>query len=152
MTRNLLILFALATFFLTACGGGKDEDSGAPAASSTESMASAEPISAVEPPASPAPQPAASPIPLPAEIETAGGVKVTFIEAGTGRALQAGDVVQVHYTGWLESGEKFDSSHDWGRPIEFRVGRGEVIKGWDEGFAALRVGSKAKLTIPAALA
>ena len=64
---------------------------------------------------------------------------------------QAGDAVFVHYTGTLEDGTKFDSSLDRGQPIGFRLGQGEVIKGWDEGIAGMSIGDKRKLTIPSDL-
>jgi FKBP-type peptidyl-prolyl cis-trans isomerase FkpA len=57
----------------------------------------------------------------------------------------------VHYTGWLADGTKFDSSHDRRRPFGFKLGAGQVIKGWDEGVAGMKVGGKRKLVIPAAL-
>jgi FKBP-type peptidyl-prolyl cis-trans isomerase len=57
----------------------------------------------------------------------------------------------VHYTGWLTNGTKFDSSVDRGKPFEFMLGRGQVIKGWDEGVATMKVGGKRKLTIPPSL-
>jgi FKBP-type peptidyl-prolyl cis-trans isomerase FkpA len=57
----------------------------------------------------------------------------------------------VHYTGWLTNGTKFDSSLDRNQPFAFTLGRGEVIKGWDEGVASMRVGGKRKLTIPPGL-
>jgi FKBP-type peptidyl-prolyl cis-trans isomerase FkpA len=56
--------------------------------------------------------------------------------------------VSVHYTGWLTDGRKFDSSKDRGEPFDFPLGRGKVIKGWDEGVAGMKVGGKRKLTIP----
>ena len=56
--------------------------------------------------------------------------------------------MSVHYTGWLTDGTKFDSSRDRGQPFQFTIGRGEVIKGWDEGVASMKVGGKRKLTIP----
>jgi FKBP-type peptidyl-prolyl cis-trans isomerase FkpA len=56
--------------------------------------------------------------------------------------------VSVHYTGWLTDGTKFDSSRDRGQPFQFTIGRGEVIKGWDEGVASMKIGGKRKLTIP----
>jgi FKBP-type peptidyl-prolyl cis-trans isomerase len=59
--------------------------------------------------------------------------------------------VRVHYTGWLENGKKFDSSHDRREPLVFAVGRGQVIKGWDEGVGSMKVGGKRKLVIPAGL-
>lgn len=71
---------------------------------------------------------------------------------GTGTQAQAGRMVKVHYTGTLESGQKFDSSRDRGAPIEFPLGVGAVIQGWDDGIAQLRVGDKARLTIPGHLA
>lgn len=78
-------------------------------------------------------------------------LKVERYHEGTGEAAQAGKMVKVHYTGTLENGQKFDSSRDRGQPIEFPLGVGYVIKGWDDGIAQLRVGDKAKLTIPAHL-
>ncbi|WP_353540574.1 FKBP-type peptidyl-prolyl cis-trans isomerase [Deinococcus xinjiangensis] len=73
-------------------------------------------------------------------------------QEGQGAPAQAGKMVSVHYTGTLENGQKFDSSRDRGEPIEFPLGVGYVIAGWDQGIAQLRVGDKAKLTIPGHLA
>jgi peptidylprolyl isomerase len=84
-------------------------------------------------------------------IETATGLGYVEIVEGAGAAPKAGDSVSVHYTGWLKSGEKFDSSLDRGQPLSFRIGRGQVIKGWDEGVGSMRVGGKRKLVIPAHL-
>ena len=63
----------------------------------------------------------------------------------------ADDTVEVHYTGWLTDGKKFDSSVDRGRPFSFRLGQGQVIKGWDEGVAGMKPGGKRKLFVPAKL-
>jgi peptidylprolyl isomerase len=84
-------------------------------------------------------------------IETATGLGYVEIVEGTGARPKTGDAVSVHYTGWLKSGQKFDSSHDRREPLEFQVGRGQVIKGWDEGVGTMRVGGKRKLIIPAHL-
>lgn len=71
---------------------------------------------------------------------------------GQGKPAQPGKMVKVHYTGTLENGQKFDSSRDRGEPIAFPLGVGYVIPGWDQGIAQLRVGDKARLTIPGHLA
>jgi FKBP-type peptidyl-prolyl cis-trans isomerase len=85
-------------------------------------------------------------------IRTASGLEYVEIATGTGPLPETGDSVSVHYTGWLTNGRKFDSSHDRGQPIVFPLGRGRVIKGWDEGVASMRVGGKRRLIIPASLA
>ncbi len=71
---------------------------------------------------------------------------------GTGAEAVSGKMVSVHYVGTLQDGTKFDSSRDRGEPIEFVLGVGQVIKGWDEGIAGMKVGGKRKLTIPPELA
>lgn len=71
---------------------------------------------------------------------------------GTGASPRSGQTVQVHYTGWLTNGQKFDSSRDRGTPFEFAIGAGRVIAGWDQGVASMTVGSKRRLVIPGALA
>lgn len=94
------------------------------------------------------------PIKLKLKVEqtTASGLKVKLIEQGKGPQAAAGSTVSVHYTGTLTNGTKFDSSKDRGQPIKFKLGSGQVIKGWDEGIALLKVGDKAIFTIPPALA
>jgi FKBP-type peptidyl-prolyl cis-trans isomerase len=67
---------------------------------------------------------------------------------GEGAEAQTGRTVSVHYTGWLSSGEKFDSSKDRNEPFDFPLGRGYVIPGWDQGVAGMKVGGQRKLTIP----
>jgi peptidylprolyl isomerase len=81
-------------------------------------------------------------------MKSASGVKVEVTKEGTGPLPRPGQTVTVHYTGRLTNGKKFDSSRDRGEPISFRLGAGQVIKGWDEGIALLKVGSRAVLTIP----
>jgi FKBP-type peptidyl-prolyl cis-trans isomerase len=70
---------------------------------------------------------------------------------GTGAAAASGQKVTVHYTGWLTNGTKFDSSKDRGDPFVFNLGKGQVIKGWDEGVQGMKIGGKRKLTIPPAM-
>src|SRR5688572_28796219 len=84
-------------------------------------------------------------------IETASGLGYVDLVEGQGARPAAGDSVSVHYTGWLKSGTKFDSSLDRGQPFVFAIGRGRVIRGWDEGVATMKVGGKRKLIIPAHL-
>ena len=85
-------------------------------------------------------------------ITTKSGLKYSDEKEGTGEEAKKGDTVQVHYTGWLKDGTKFDSSKDRGRPFSFPLGAGRVIKGWDEGVAGMKVGGKRKLIIPSDLA
>ena len=75
-------------------------------------------------------------------------LKVEELEIGTGAEAVAGKKVTVHYTGTLTDGSKFDSSVDRGRPFDFPLGAGSVIKGWDEGVAGMKVGGKRRLPIP----
>ena len=79
---------------------------------------------------------------------TASGLQIEELVVGTGATAAAGQKVSVHYTGWLTDGKKFDSSKDRGEPFVFPLGRGHVIKGWDEGVAGMKVGGKRQLTIP----
>jgi FKBP-type peptidyl-prolyl cis-trans isomerase FkpA len=85
------------------------------------------------------------------EITTPSGLKYTDLQAGEGAEAKAGQNVSVHYTGWLDNGTKFDSSHDRHSPFSFALGGGQVIRGWDEGVAGMKVGGKRRLTIPADL-
>jgi len=82
------------------------------------------------------------------QMTTPSGLKYEDIDAGTGAAAKSGQKAKVHYTGWLKNGKKFDSSKDRNEPFEFTLGAGQVIKGWDEGVAGMKVGGKRKLTIP----
>jgi FKBP-type peptidyl-prolyl cis-trans isomerase FkpA len=84
-------------------------------------------------------------------VKTADGLQYEDLKVGTGAEAKAGDMVSVHYTGWLTDGKKFDSSVDRGKPFGFPLGAGRVIKGWDEGVAGMKIGGKRKLTIPPSL-
>ena len=85
------------------------------------------------------------------EVTTSSGLKYVDQVVGTGEVAVAGKTANVHYTGWLENGKKFDSSVDRGQPFSFPLGAGRVIKGWDEGVQGMKVGGKRKLTIPSDL-
>lgn len=86
-----------------------------------------------------------------AEITTASGLIYEDTVEGSGAVAAAGAFVTVHYTGWLTDGSKFDSSKDRNDPFQFPLGRGHVIKGWDEGVQGMKIGGTRKLTIPAHL-
>ena len=79
-------------------------------------------------------------------------LKSEDLTIGSGDEAKTGKTVSVHYTGTLTDGSKFDSSLDRGKPFEFELGAGRVIKGWDQGVAGMKVGGKRKLTIPSELA
>jgi FKBP-type peptidyl-prolyl cis-trans isomerase len=81
-------------------------------------------------------------------ITTASGLVYEELVVGEGAEASDGHHVTVHYTGWLTDGKKFDSSKDRNDPFVFGLGQGQVIKGWDEGVAGMKVGGKRKLTIP----
>ena len=84
--------------------------------------------------------------------KTPSGLQYEDTKAGAGGSPKAGQTCVMHYTGWLwqsgQKGSKFDSSVDRGRPFEFQIGRGMVIKGWDEGVASMQIGGKRTLLIP----
>jgi FKBP-type peptidyl-prolyl cis-trans isomerase len=83
---------------------------------------------------------------------TPSGLQYIETQLGDGpEAAAAGQSVTVHYTGWLTDGKKFDSSRDRGQPFRFGLGAGQVIKGWDEGVAGMKVGGRRKLIIPSSL-
>ncbi|MFT6749227.1 MAG: peptidyl-prolyl cis-trans isomerase A (cyclophilin A) [Flavobacterium sp.] len=83
--------------------------------------------------------------------KTESGLRYQFIQRGNGKKAEAGKTVAVHYEGSLESGKVFDSSYPRKKPIEFKLGQGMVIEGWDEGIALLQVGDKARFVIPSYL-
>ena len=87
-----------------------------------------------------------------ASVTTPSGLIYEDTTVGSGAEAASGKKVTVHYTGWLTDGTKFDSSKDRNDPFEFNLGQGQVIKGWDEGVAGMKVGGKRKLVIPSDLA
>jgi peptidylprolyl isomerase len=129
MNRNILLVFAFLAVIAVATGCGGDNKSGAPAAASTSS------------PAKVNGQPTTTP----------SGLQYWDNVIGSGATAAPGKMVKVHYTGFLTTGEKFDSSRDRGEPFSFSLGAGEVIKGWDEGVAGMKVGGQRQLRIPPSL-
>jgi FKBP-type peptidyl-prolyl cis-trans isomerase FkpA len=100
----------------------------------------------------------AAPAPAAATASTASALQSTDLKAGDGAAIAAGKMAVVQYTGWLYEagakdgkGKEFDSSHNTGQPFRFTVGAGQVIKGWDEGVAGMKVGGSRRLIIPPSL-
>ncbi len=79
-------------------------------------------------------------------------LQITDIKTGDGKAAVKGALITAHYTGWLEDGTQFDSSHDRGKPFQCVIGTGRVIKGWDQGLMGMQVGGKRRLQVPAHLA
>jgi len=88
-------------------------------------------------------------------VTTASGLQIIDTKVGAGASPRTGQTCVMHYTGWLydngAKGKKFDSSVDRGEPFEFKIGTRQVIAGWDEGVASMKVGGKRTLIIPAAL-
>jgi peptidylprolyl isomerase len=84
-------------------------------------------------------------------VTTESGLQYVDLTEGDGASPTRGQTVTVHYTGTLENGTKFDSSRDRNRPFQFKIGVGQVIQGWDEGVATMKVGGRRKLIIPAEL-
>jgi FKBP-type peptidyl-prolyl cis-trans isomerase len=81
-------------------------------------------------------------------VTTPSGLKYVEIQEGTGATPEKGQKVTVHYTGTLEDGTKFDSSRDRNQPFDFKLGAGQVIKGWDEGLSTMKIGGRRQLIIP----
>lgn len=134
----LIALFGSAA----ACTSLTEPPPPEPVASAT--VAAAAPSAA---PSATAPPPSAS---APAAPEPP--FSETTLTPGKGPGAKDGDKVRVHYTGTLLNGQKFDSSRDRNQPFDFTLGRGMVIKGWDQGVAGMKVGEKRKLVIPSPLA
>lgn len=118
----------------------------APEPVSTETRAA--PPASAQASAAPAAPPPSATAPAPPEPP----FSTTTVTPGKGPAAKNGDKVRVHYTGTLTNGTKFDSSRDRNKPFDFTLGQGQVIKGWDQGVAGMKVGEKRKLVIPSAMA
>jgi peptidylprolyl isomerase len=139
LARRLLVLVLLAALALAGCGDSSEDEATAPASTST-------------------PTPEATPAPTKPEVEVPRGkaperlVKKDLV-VGTGPAAKAGESVSVHYVGvsYL-NGRQFDASWDTGQPFSFQLGAGQVIPGWDQGVAGMKVGGRRRLVIPPDLA
>jgi len=130
MSLGMALLLGIGlTVPLVACGGGGEEASPTPTPSATQVQGGPPAVSG-EP------------------TVTATGLQFIDIKVGTGASPQTGQTVEVHYTGWLADGTKFDSSRDRGLPFSFAIGTGQVIPGWDEGVASMKVGGQRRLIIP----
>ncbi len=127
MNKNLFLLFALVATFAIAVN-----------AQSRTKKATVKPK----------PKPA---VLATGAVKTPSGLIYLITQKGTGRVPKVGETVVVHYTGTLTNGTKFDSSHDAGKPIAFPLGKGRVIKGWDEGIGKLNVGGQAIFVVPSSL-
>ena len=125
-----IFFLIIASFFLSACDGCSDKKE------PTSDNAGSVPISE---------------IPDSTE-EVKAKLEIIDLKVGDGKAAETGQSVRVHYTGTLEDGTKFDSSKDRNTPVNFNLGRGEVIKGWDQGVEGMKVGGSRKLVIPSHLA
>jgi FKBP-type peptidyl-prolyl cis-trans isomerase len=119
MRRSSVALFA---FIVSACGGGGDSKGDAASIGSEVDSA--------------------------ALTKTASGLQYQDVVTGSGPEAVPGQTAVVHYTGWLTDGSKFDSSRDRGQPFSFPIGGRQVIAGWDEGVAGMKVGGRRKLVIP----
>src|SRR3990170_6410373 len=125
----LRFLLLLASAGLFACGGSADRENSRPPAGFSASLG----------------------VDTTAMTKTPSGLRYQDITVGQGAEAGADRTVSVHYTGWLPNGEKFDSSRDRNQPFSFSLGAGQVIAGWDEGVAGMKVGGRRKLVIPADL-
>ncbi len=141
--------------FVTAC----QSEHGSATAQAGRSPSDTSAASAAAPAAAPAASPGA-PITFAPSLgvdmakmtKTPSGLAYRDVKVGTGATAAVGNTVSVHYTGWLPDGTKFDSSRDRKQPFEFKLGAGQVIKGWDEGVAGMKVGGRRTLVIPPDLA
>jgi FKBP-type peptidyl-prolyl cis-trans isomerase len=126
MKRQVGLVFILVMVFGFAFGCGSSDKPGSTGATSTSSPMKVNG----------------------APTTTASGLQYWDIVVGTGATAASGNSVKVHYSGFLTSGQKFDSSRDRGEPFSFPLGAGQVIKGWDEGVAGMKVGGQRQLRIP----
>ena len=163
LTLPALTLTALALLALAGCSPKEDSASSVPPPTAPASSPAMTPDAQGPPPAAPTAAPAADVSAVPSTTKIDGktvtlktlpsGVKYYDMKVGTGANPKIGQTVSVQYTGTLLDGTKFDSSYDHGgQPIDFPIGVGRVIKGWDEGVPSMKIGGKRRLVIPSDLA
>jgi peptidylprolyl isomerase len=126
MKLSIMFVIGVVVLMAIAYGCGKTEKTGAPGATSPAKVTGS-------------------------PTTTSTGLQYWDIVVGTGTTAVPGNMVHVHYSGFLTSGAKFDSSRDRGEPFSFPLGGGQVIKGWDEGVAGMKVGGQRQLRIPPGL-
>lgn len=144
LPRLLLALTGVTAVLATAaCGDGSKADTVLNATAAPTPAVSRTPTSAAGTPASSITATAGGNL-----MSTPTGLQYEDLTVGTGAAPKSGQMVTVHYTGTLTNGTKFDSSRDKNQPFTFQIGTGQVIKGWDEGVATMKVGGRRKLVIP----
>jgi len=148
------VSFAFAMPLLLVAGCDSLTAPPEPVAIDTTTAASAKTRPAPPPSASAAAPPSASaaPAPPPAPSDPNAKLVSSDLVVGKGTEAKSGDTVSVHYVGTLADGKEFDSSKKHGQPFSFQLGKGRVIRGWDQGVAGMKVGGKRKLVIPPALA
>lgn len=150
----LSLLALLAGGFATACGTGSNDNSGSLSGAQSQGNSSSSSAAAAASGCSTTGSGRTDDFKQAVTLQppTASGLKIGDIAAGSGAAPQAGHTVTVQYTGWLSDGTMFDSSRQAGRnAFQFTLGQGQVIKGWDEGVATMKVGGVRRLVIPPAL-
>ncbi|OWY66404.1 peptidylprolyl isomerase [cyanobacterium TDX16] len=138
-----IVLACVVFLVLAQVGGAKDNALADPASVRASSTLVAE-----KPAQNPSTPTKVKPMSDDKAITTDSGLKYTVLQEGNGEMPKKGQTVVVHYTGTLEDGSKFDSSRDRGQPFSFKVGTGQVIKGWDEALSTMKVGERRQIVIP----
>jgi FKBP-type peptidyl-prolyl cis-trans isomerase len=142
--RRILVLSVLAAALMLVVACGNDEEK--------ETTPAVTPVPAVTPASTAAPAENGPPPVSAQPTVTASGLQIIEVEVGAGEEAQTGQTVSVHYTGWLADGTKFNSSLDRGQPLVFVLGVGQMIPGFDEGVAGMKVGGTRRLILPPDLA
>lgn len=143
-----ITLFCVVLLVLAQVGGAKDNALAETAFVKTSTAATFNTLVAEKPAPKPSAPNQGNQMTDNKAITTDSGLQYTVLQAGSGDTPKKGQTVVVHYTGTLEDGSKFDSSRDRGQPFSFKVGTGQVIKGWDEALSTMKVGERRQIVIP----